>query len=225
MVTLSIVLSLLGIGGYLRPTGLDYRRLMVFCLVWGMGGVVHLAADVALHRQEGHGRAAGRRPDRPRRARLAVPHGAAAHPAGAACRCPRSGIYESPEVNAFATGPSKRRSLVAVSTRPAALDAPRRGGGRARARGRAHPERRHGHDDADPGRGQRVRDVLLAHHRQHRPADGRREDLRTWWSSSTTIVLDIAFGVLGMMVVAWFSRAREFRADAGGGHAGRQGAT
>jgi heat shock protein HtpX len=31
-----------------------------------------------------------------------------------------------------------------------------------------------------------------------------------------TIVLDIVLGVLGMMVVAWFSRAREFRADAGG---------
>jgi heat shock protein HtpX len=30
-----------------------------------------------------------------------------------------------------------------------------------------------------------------------------------------TIVLDIALGILGMMVVAWFSRAREFRADAG----------
>ena len=31
----------------------------------------------------------------------------------------------------------------------------------------------------------------------------------------TSIVLDIALGVLGMMVVAWFSRAREYRADAG----------
>jgi heat shock protein HtpX len=31
----------------------------------------------------------------------------------------------------------------------------------------------------------------------------------------TTLVLDIALGILGMMVVAWFSRAREFRADAG----------
>jgi heat shock protein HtpX len=31
-----------------------------------------------------------------------------------------------------------------------------------------------------------------------------------------TIVLDIVLGILGMMVVAWFSRAREFRADAGG---------
>jgi heat shock protein HtpX len=33
----------------------------------------------------------------------------------------------------------------------------------------------------------------------------------------TTIVLDIAFGIIGMMIVAWFSRAREFRADAGAG--------
>jgi len=31
----------------------------------------------------------------------------------------------------------------------------------------------------------------------------------------TTIVFDIVFSILGMMVVAWFSRAREFRADAG----------
>ena len=33
----------------------------------------------------------------------------------------------------------------------------------------------------------------------------------------TTIVLDIVFGILGMIIVAWFSRAREFRADAGAG--------
>lgn len=38
MVTLSIVLSLLGIGGYYTPTGIDYTALMVFCAFWGMGG-------------------------------------------------------------------------------------------------------------------------------------------------------------------------------------------
>ena len=38
MVTLSIVLSVLGIGGYYTPTGLDYTALMLFCLVWGIGG-------------------------------------------------------------------------------------------------------------------------------------------------------------------------------------------
>ena len=38
MITLSIVLSLLGVTGYITPSGLDYSALMVFCLVWGMGG-------------------------------------------------------------------------------------------------------------------------------------------------------------------------------------------
>ena len=39
MVTLSIVLRLLGVAGYIRPGGgVDYGALMVFCLVWGMGG-------------------------------------------------------------------------------------------------------------------------------------------------------------------------------------------
>ena len=35
-------------------------------------------------------------------------------------------------------------------------------------------------------------------------------------SMVVTLVLDIVFSILGAMVVAWFSRAREFRADAGG---------
>ncbi len=51
---------------------------------------------------------------------------------------PEVGVYDSPEVNAFATGPSKSRSLVAVSSGLAALDAARRGRRRARARGLAH---------------------------------------------------------------------------------------
>ena len=69
--------------------------------------------------------------------------------------------------------------------------------------------------DADPGRGQRVLDLLLARHRQHRPAAGRRAHLRHLVFFVATIVFDIVFSILGMIVVAWFSRAREFRADAG----------
>ena len=39
MVTVSIVLTILGIGGYRLPGGgLDYSALMVFCLIWGMAG-------------------------------------------------------------------------------------------------------------------------------------------------------------------------------------------
>ena len=38
MVTLSLILNVLGVNPYLTPYGLDYQSLMIFCLVWGMGG-------------------------------------------------------------------------------------------------------------------------------------------------------------------------------------------
>jgi hypothetical protein len=47
MITLSIVLSVLGVGGFITPSGLDYSALMVFSLVWGMGGAfISTAAPV-----------------------------------------------------------------------------------------------------------------------------------------------------------------------------------
>ena len=49
IVTLSIVLSLLGITGYVREGQLDYTALMVFCLMWGMGGAfISLAMSRAI---------------------------------------------------------------------------------------------------------------------------------------------------------------------------------
>ena len=96
--------------------GLDYSALMVFCLVWGMGGIVHLAGLSRLIAKRamgvqlvdgrtGHeelGLAARDGPQLTERAGLPMPE---------------VGIYDSPEVNAFATGPSRKRcSLVAVST-------------------------------------------------------------------------------------------------------------
>ena len=177
MITLSIVLSLLGVGGYITPDGLDYSALMVFCLVWGMGGAFislqmsRFMAKMAMGVQLVNGRSGQRR------ARLAVSAPSSSSPRKASLPMPEVGIYDSPEVNAFATGPSKKPQPRRGVDRPAALDAPRGSRGRARPRGRAHPERRHGHDDADPGRRERLRDVLRPHHRQHRPADGRRADL------------------------------------------------
>src|SRR5687768_13201747 len=38
VLTLSVVMSLLGVGRYVTPYGLDIRSLAIFCLVWGMGG-------------------------------------------------------------------------------------------------------------------------------------------------------------------------------------------
>ena len=116
MITLSIVLSLLGIGGYRLPGGgLDYSALMVFCLVWGMGGAfISLAlsrfiAKRAMGVQLVDGRTG--------REELDWLHGTVRQlTERAGLPMPEVGIYDSPEVNAFATGPSKRSSLVAVSS-------------------------------------------------------------------------------------------------------------
>ena len=110
-----IVLSLLGVTGYVTADGLDYSALMVFSLVWGFGGAfISLAlsrwlAKTAMGVQLVDGRTGQAELDwlyqtveqLTRKAGLPMPE---------------VGIYDSPEVNAFATGPSKKRSLVAVSS-------------------------------------------------------------------------------------------------------------
>ena len=116
LLTLSIILSLLGIGGYRLPGGgLDYGALMVFSLVWGMAGSLislslsRFMAKQAMGVQLVDGRTGHEELDwlygavRQLTERAVLP-------------MPEVGFYESPEVNAFATGPSKSHSLVAVST-------------------------------------------------------------------------------------------------------------
>src|SRR5436190_2577662 len=115
MVTLSIILALLGIGGYHTPAGLDYGALMVFCLFWGMGGAFislqmsRMLAKYALGVQLVDGHTGHENLDWMYRTvqKLTTQAG---------LPMPEVGFYESAEVNAFATGPSKRRSLVAVSS-------------------------------------------------------------------------------------------------------------
>ena len=115
VVMLSIVLSLLGVGGYITPDGLDLRALAIFCFVWGMGGAfisLQMSRFIAK-------RATGVRlvDGRTGTAELDWLHSTVARLAQQAnLPMPEVGVYDSPEVNAFATGPSKSRSLVAVST-------------------------------------------------------------------------------------------------------------
>jgi heat shock protein HtpX len=127
---------------------------------------------------------------------------------------PQVGYYESPEVNAFATGPSKSRSLVAVSA------------GLLRNMRQDEAEAVLAHELSHIQNGDMVTMTLLQGVVNafvmflarviggivRNAADERYAYLL---SVVVTIVLDIALGILGMMVVAWFSRAREFRADAG----------
>ena len=213
MVTLSIVLSLLGVTGYLTADGLDYAALMVFSLVWGFGGAVisllmsRWMAKTAMGVQLVNGRTGHAELDwlyqsveqLTRKAGLPMPE---------------VGIYDSPEVNAFATGPSKRSSLVAVSS------------GLMRSMRREEIEGVLAHEVSHIQNGDMVTMTLIQGvvnafsiffsrviaNIVRQLVDERISGLVFF---VTTIVFDIVFSILGMMVVAWFSRAREFRADAG----------
>ena len=143
---------------------------------------------------------------------------------------PEVGYYESPEVNAFATGPSKKRSLVAVST------------GLLRGMGRQEVEGVLAHEISHVANGDMVTMTLIQGvvnafvlYLSHivaaivRSALSRNEDdspsfLGMIAGSVVFIAAQIAFGLLGSMITAWFSRQREFRADAGGASLAGRGA-
>jgi heat shock protein HtpX len=216
VLTLTVVVSVLGVAG-----GPDLGSLAVFCLVWGMGGAfisLQMSRWIA-KRATGVHLIDGRTGDSQlnwlyqsverltRQANLPMPE---------------VGVYESGEVNAFATGPSKSRSLVAVST------------GLLRA---MRPEEVEGvlaHEVAHIANGDMVTMTLLQgvmnafvmfFARVIASAITRTDDDRRGGGSYflVVIVLQIVLGILGSLVTAWFSRHREFRADAGGAHlAGRE---
>ena len=214
MITLSIVLSLLGVGGYLTADGLDYSALMVFCLVWGMGGAFislqmsRFLAKMAMGVQLVNGRTG-----QPELDWLYRTVEQLAQKAG--LQNPEVGVYDSAEVNAFATGPSKKRSLVAVSS------------GLLRSMSHEEVEGVLAHEISHIQNGDMVTMTLIQGvvnafvmffariiaNVVRQMVDERISHLVFF---AVTLVLDILLGILGMIVVAWFSRAREFRADAGG---------
>ena len=213
MITLSIVLSLVGFTGYFRAGSLDYVALMMFSLVWGFGGAFisllmsRWMAKMAMGVQLVDGRTGHADLDwlfqtveqLTRKAGLPMPE---------------VGVYESPEVNAFATGSSKRSSLVAVSS------------GLLRSMRREETEAVLAHEVTHIQNGDMVTMTLIQGvvnaftlffsrviaNIIRQVVDERISHLVFFIS---TIVFDIVFSLLGMVVVGWFSRAREFRADAG----------
>jgi heat shock protein HtpX len=130
---------------------------------------------------------------------------------------PEVGIYDAPDVNAFATGMTRNKSLVAVSS------------GLLQQMKRNEAEAVLGHEIAHIANGDMVTltliqgvvntfviflsrvightvdRVVFKNERGHGPA---------FWV--TTIVAQLVLGILASIIVMWFSRQREFRADRGG---------
>ncbi len=224
MVTVNIVSRVLGLQPYMNAYGVNYTDLMIYCALWGFAGsflslfmskwLAKTAMGVQIVSPQGQYAALVNTVSRLSRA-AGLP------------KMPEVGIYESPEVNAFATGPSKSNSLVAVST------------GLLSSMTDDEIEGVLGHEIAHIANGDMVTMTLLqgvinsfvlffakvisiAIDNAMRDENGRG-GLGVIARIGIEIVLQIVFGIIGSMILAWFSRKREFRADQGGAKfAGRE---
>ncbi len=231
VVTLSFILNLLGVHSYITAAGIDYNALMIFCLVWGMGGaLISLAMSRMMAKWAMGVQVINPSMERdPGLLALVQKVHMLARSAGLSTM-PEVGIYNSPEVNAFATGPTRDHSLVAVST------------GLLQRMNTNEVDGVLGHEIAHIANGDMVTMTLLqgvvnafamflarviafAVAQVGSSRDDREES--SGFSSGiyfvTQFVLEIVFMILGSLVVAWFSRLREYRADEGGARlAGKQ---
>jgi len=216
VLTLSVVVSLLGLNQGITADGINIGALAMFCLVWGMAGSfisLQMSRWIA-KRATGVQLIEGRTGQAELDSLYATVERLARQ---ANLPMPEVGVYESPEVNAFATGPSKSRSLVAVSS------------GLLRSMRQEEVEGVLAHEVAHIANGDMVTMTLLQGvinafvmfaarviaHFMTRTGDDRGGSGGGMYFL-TVMVLQIVFGILGSLITSWFSRQREFRADRGG---------
>jgi heat shock protein HtpX len=225
LVVASIVLRLLGVDMYLAQRGMgDMRSLLLFCAVFGMLGSfisLLLSKPMAMRMVGAHvlkeprGQAEQWLVETVRRQAQAAGIG-----------MPDVAIYQDPTPNAFATGARKDSALVAVST------------GLLERMKAEEVEAVLGHEISHVANGDMVTLALIqgvvntfvmfaarvvggfVDRAIFRSDDDRGPGIGYFVS---VIVLEILFGILASTIVMWFSRQREFRADAGGARlAGRE---
>ena len=220
---LSIVLSLFGFEGYLTQNGLDMSQLLLFCAVFGMGGsFISLLMSKWIAKRSVGAQVITDAKDPTSQWLIATVQNLARQ---ANIGMPEVAIFDSPEPNAFATGASRNNALVAVST------------GLLRNMNKDEVEAVLGHEITHVSNGDMVTLTLIqgvlntfvmflarvvgyaidkAVFRNERDGVGIGYFV-------TVIVAQIVFGILASVIVMWFSRQREFRADAGGASlAGRE---
>lgn len=219
MVTVSLVLNLLGVGPYMNSRGLDMGSLIAFCLVWGMVGSfisLLISKKMAIW---GMGVQLIDPSSGGRNGELIQMVHRLAKSAGLG-KMPDVGIYPGLEINAFATGPTKNNSLVAVSQ------------GLLNRMDRDEVEGVLAHEVAHIANGDMVTMTLvqgvinafvmffarIAAYgvNQLLKGDSRDSGMGHFAQMITVFVFEIVFGIIGSVIVAWFSRIREYRADAGG---------
>ena len=214
MLVLGLAVNLLGLNQFLTANGLSLTSLLGFALVMGFGGAfISLLISKPIAKWTTQLQVINGSPD-PTHAWLVGTVERFAKQAGV--KTPEVGIYPGPP-NAFATGAFKNSALVAVST------------GLLESMTRDEVEAVIGHEVAHVANGDMVTmaliqgvmntfvvflsrvigyivDKVVLRNQNQGPGMGYY---------ITTIVMDILLGVVAALIVAWFSRQREFRADAG----------
>lgn len=220
--TLSLIVNALGLHGYLNQHGIDYQALAALCLIWGMTSSV-----IALWLSRWTAKTF-------MNVQLIDPSHASSkekelvHTIHRLARrlgisvMPQVGIYQANEVNAFATGPTKNRALVAVSS------------GLLTQMNSDEVEGVLAHEVSHINNGDMVTMTLLqgvvnafslflsrivAYALSMAWANRKEREQQyppRFLYSILTLVFDILFTLLGSLVLAAFSRYREYRADKGG---------
>lgn len=223
MLTLSIVASLFGVNRYLTHYGLNYTALLGFAFVFGFGGALLSLAISKIMAKWTMGLHVIRGNEGPNERWLVETIAQFAQNARIAM--PEVAIYQSPDMNAFATGPSKNDSLVAVST------------GLLNNMNRQEIAAVLGHEVAHIANGDMVTLTLLQgvvntfvifiSRLLAFVVDGFFKNSNSngpsWAYYLISIVFELVFGLFASIIVAAYSRRREFAADQGGAHfAGKQ---
>ena len=223
LLVLSVVAQLLGVNAYLAAHGESLTGLLVWASLFGFGGAFVSLAMSKMQAKMFMG------------VQVIAPQSADAnaqwllsvvehHARNVGVRMPEVGIFDSPEPNAFATGMSRNSSLVAVST------------GLMQRMSRQEIEAVLGHEMTHVANGDMVTLALIQGVLNtfvmflariiggliDGAFSGNRDDDRGGGIGYFLIVmlLQTVLGVLATLIVMWFSRWREFRADAGGAQLG-----
>jgi heat shock protein HtpX len=213
--TISVLMKVFNVQPYLTARGIDYSSLLVFCAIWGFGGAfISLALSRVMAKWMMGVKVIDPKTSDPAQRALVQRVHELAQRAGLGTM-PEVGYYESPELNAFATGPTKSRALVAVST------------GLLTRMDKREVDGVLAHEVAHIANGDMVTMTLvqgvvnvfvmfLARVIGFFASQFVAEERRPLVQFVTVIALEIALGILGMVAVGYFSRLREYRADAGG---------
>ena len=214
VLVLSITMRLLGVEPYLNANGLDLGNLLAFAAIMGFGGAFISLAMSKWSAKRMSGAVVIQEPQTLTEIWLMKTVRVQADIAG--IKMPEVAVFDSPEVNAFATGMTKNSALVAVSS------------GLLNAMSKDDAEAVLAHEVSHIANGDMVtltliQGVVNTFVMFFSRVIGYTVDKVIFKTEKgtgpaffiTMIIAELLLGVLATMVVMWFSRQREFRADAG----------